>query len=102
MQAKGFSIQERNYRQKCGEIDIICRDGATYVFVEVKTRKDVRFGHPIEAVTGRKQRQIIQTALDYLNRNGLLEATVRFDVMGVICNRPEPDITHVIGAFEVP
>lgn len=101
LRAKGFSIEARNYRQKVGEIDIICRDGETYVFVEVKTRNNLAFGHPLEAVTFRKQRQITQAALDYLSRNRLLEERVRFDVVGVICNGPEPEITYVAGAFEM-
>lgn len=97
---KGYRIVTRNYRQKSGEIDIICMDGYTYVFVEVKTRKTVQFGHPIEAVTRHKQHQISLTALNYLSRNNLLDEPVRFDVIGVIWARTGPEITHINGAFE--
>lgn len=100
--SKGFRLVERNYRQKSGEIDIICKDDDTYVFVEVKTRQDRRFGHPTEAVTKRKQLQISRTALIYLSINDLLDEPVRFDVIGVICDRPAPDIIHIVGAFEAP
>lgn len=100
LRSKGFQIEARNYRQKSGEIDIICRDGDTLVFVEVKTRKDSEFGHPTESVTSRKQQQISRTALLYLSTNNLHDEAVRFDVIGVICSQASPDITHIVGAFE--
>lgn len=102
LESKGFSIIARNYRQKSGEIDIICKDGDTHVFVEVKTRKDHGFGHPTEAVTSRKQMQIYRTALMYLSSNDLFEEPVRFDVIGVLLDQSAPDITHIINAFESP
>ncbi|MFC1832755.1 YraN family protein [Thermodesulfobacteriota bacterium] len=102
LRSKGFRIEARNYRQKTGEIDIICKDDDTYVFVEVKTRKNTGFGHPTEAVDSRKQGQICRTALFYLSSNNLLDKPVRFDVIGVICDQEIPDITHITGAFEVP
>ncbi len=97
---KGYRIVTRNYRLKSGEIDIICTDGCTHVFVEVKTRKPSPFGLPIEAVNKRKQHQISCTALAYLSRNRLLDEPARFDVMGIIAHPSGPEITHVIGAFE--
>ena len=101
LRSKGFQIEARNFRQKSGEIDIICRDGDTLVFVEVKTRKDSEFGHPTESVTSRKQQQISRTALLYLSINSLHDEPVRFDVIGVICSQAaSPDITHIEGAFE--
>ncbi len=102
LRSKGFRIEARNYRQKTGEIDIICKDDDTYVFVEVKTRKHTGFGHPTEAVDSRKQRQIYRTALLYLSSNNLLDKPVRFDVIGVLCDQAIPNITHITGAFEVP
>lgn len=102
LRSKGFHILARNYRRKSGEIDIICKDDDTYVFVEVKTRKDTGFGHPTEAVNSRKQLQICRTALHYLSSNNLLNQSVRFDVIGVIYDQAAPDITHIVGAFEVP
>jgi len=101
LQAEGYHIEARNYRQKTGEIDIICRDGDTYVFVEVKTRQHGRFGHPTEAVTWRKQMQISRTATLYLQRRGQLDAPARFDVVGIILAEHGPEISHVIDAFEL-
>lgn len=100
LQAQGLRVKARNYRQKIGEIDIICMDGDTYVFVEVKTRKNHGFGHPLEAVTSRKQRQICRAALFYLSAHDLQDVPVRFDVVGVTLTEPAPQITHVIAAFD--
>ena len=100
LQNCGYRIITRNYRRKSGEIDIICLDGDTYVFIEVKTRKTRRYGHPLEAVTRPKQRQISFTALDYLTRHGLLDSPVRFDVIALMNNETEVELTHIKDAFE--
>ena len=98
--AAGYRIVERNYREKCGEIDIIARDGPTLVFIEVKARRNRRYGDPVEAVTFHKQRQISTTALLYLSRHGLLEAPARFDVVGVdLPDAARPQIAHLKDAF---
>jgi putative endonuclease len=98
--ARGFKIITRNYRQKSGEIDIICEDRDSIIFVEVKTRRTAHFGSPLEAVNRRKQQQISVTALDYLSRHGLLDRSARFDVVGVVIGADGPEITHIANAFE--
>lgn len=79
-----YKILEKNYRCKCGEIDIIAKDGEYIVFIEVKTRRDTRFGMPSEAVHYHKRRKIIQTAQQYLTWQNAYHANVRFDVVEVI------------------
>ena len=101
LRAKGYGIEVRNYRQKTGEIDIICKDGDTIVFVEVKARQHRGFGHPAEAVNRRKQMQISRTALLYLSSQELHNVPVRFDVIGVIFTETVPEISHITDAFEV-
>src|SRR4051812_4798978 len=59
---RGYAILARRYRTRFGEIDIIARDGATVVFIEVKTRDGDRFGAGAETVTGREQRRDANTA----------------------------------------
>ena len=97
----GYRILAHQHRNKIGEIDIIARDAETIVFVEVKTRKSNRAGMPVEAVTLKKQQQIIRTALAYLKRNRLLDQRIRFDVIGIIWadNANQPEITHYHNAF---
>jgi putative endonuclease len=84
LQRRGYAILARRYRTRVGELDIIARDGATIVFVEVKARTDERCGHPAEAVTLRKQRKIAAMATDYLTRQRLHDAPCRFDVVAVL------------------
>jgi putative endonuclease len=80
----GYAILARRYRTRIGEIDIVCRDGPSLVFVEVKARRSNRFGTPAEAVTARKQRRIITMAQVFLSRQRLEGCRCRFDVVSVL------------------
>ena len=97
----GFKVLARNYRQKTGEIDIIGRDGKWLVFIEVKTRKSLRFGKPYEAVTHKKQAQINRVALEYITRNTFHDQPMRFDVISIILqDGRNADIEHLKNCFE--
>ena len=61
LENNGYTILTQNYRRKFGEIDIIAREGDSLVFIEVKTRTGVSHGHPLDAVTFKKQKQINYT-----------------------------------------
>ncbi|OKY74459.1 MAG: YraN family protein [Desulfobulbaceae bacterium DB1] len=100
LRRQGYTIIEHNFRTRNGEIDIIAREGATLVFVEVKTRSDARFGSPFEAVTTRKCKTISRVALEYLLAHGGLDQPCRFDVVSV---RPgeNPEVEIVRNAFEI-
>ena len=84
LQRRGYAVLARRYRTRVGEIDIVARDGATLVFVEVKARSDARCGHPAESVTGRKQRRIASMAQDFVARHRLYGAPCRFDVVAIL------------------
>jgi putative endonuclease len=98
----GYKIVARGLRLRGGELDLIAADGRTVVFIEVKTRRTQRFGHPAEAVDFRKQWKLTRAALIFLKRHGLLEHRCRFDVVAV--NWPHgvkrPKIQHIQNAFE--
>lgn len=95
LQSAGYTVIERNYRSRFGEIDLIARDGEYTVFIEVKRRTNTRYGLPREAVTAAKQRKIIMTAREYAARRGLLDRPLRFDVVEVL-----PGTVNIIkGAF---
>ena len=97
-----FSIIEQNFRCKCGEVDIIARDGRSFVFVEVKTRRTLSFGPPQLAVTPFKQRQISKAALTWLAKNRLQEANARFDVIAIMLrDHRAPEIDHIRNAFDL-
>ncbi len=85
LQAAGYLILERNYRDRLGEIDIVAKDGRYLVFVEVKYRANSEKGDPAEAVHGRKQRRIRNGARGYLFCHGLGEdVACRFDVVAIL------------------
>ncbi len=81
---QGFHIIERNYRFHRIEIDIIARHQQTLCFVEVKTRFSSAKGHPAEAVTPQKQREIIKAARAYLALSGNIDIDCRFDVVAIL------------------
>ena len=81
--ANGYHIRETNYRAgAAGEIDIIAQDGETIVFIEVKARRGSRNGTATEAVTPRKQQQLITLAEAYAAQNDL-DAALRIDVIAI-------------------
>lgn len=88
LRQRGYGILCRRYRTRQGEIDIVAEDGATLVFVEVKTRADSSFGGAAAAVGPRKQRQVARMAADFLARNRVGDRPCRFDVVAVDL-RPE-------------
>jgi putative endonuclease len=96
----GFKIIARNYRHIFGEIDIVAIKDNTYIFIEVKTRRSARYGHPAEAVTFRKKRQISKAALEYVTRHQLTEYPMRFDVVSIIKKPEGTEISHLESAFE--
>ncbi len=101
LQKKGFSIIERNYRCKYGEVDIIAESrDHTIIFVEVKARKNL-LENAFSSVTTAKQRKILKTATLYLQSHPeVADNLIRFDVVGII---PEKNncfrIEHLEDAF---
>ena len=84
LRRQGFKILYRNFRGRTGgEIDIVCRDRDTLVFVEVKTRASNEHGAPQEAVTRGKQRQLSRLANAYVSMHRLADVPCRFDVVEV-------------------
>lgn len=97
-----YNVVQRNFRCKCGEIDIIAKDGKTIVFVEVKTRRTVTFGVPQLAVTLFKQRQISKAALTWLAQEKMQDASARFDVIAILQrDHTVPEIDHIKDAFDL-
>ncbi|MDO5410488.1 MAG: YraN family protein [Lachnospiraceae bacterium] len=92
----GYRVIEHNYYCHLGEIDLIARDGAYLVFLEVKYRAGSSFGSAAEAVTVWKQRRICQCAAVYMKQHGILfDHPVRFDVLAVDGNQ----VTLIKNAF---
>ncbi len=95
----GYRVIDRNYRTRRGEIDIVCERGGCVVFVEVKTRRNLAFGQPQEAVDARKRRKMLQIATSYLAQKSLGgKRDCRFDVITILEENPRV-ITHFEDAF---
>lgn len=65
---RGLTIVERNWRRRCGELDLVARDGDTLVFVEVRLRRGGDFGGAAASITAAKQARIVAAAGLYLAR----------------------------------
>jgi putative endonuclease len=85
-QAAGYEVLDRNWRVRDGELDLVVALAGTIVFCEVKTRRSVRFGLPVEAVTARKQQRLRLLATRWLDGRGdtVRRRALRFDVASVV------------------
>jgi putative endonuclease len=99
LETLGYSIIDRNYRTRSGEIDIVANDAGTVVFVEVKTKTNGDFGDPVEEVTTQKQRQIVSMGEYYATYCCPPNTPCRFDVVTVDFSMRPPNITVYKDAF---
>ena len=94
----GMEVVARNWRCRSGELDIVARDGPVLVFCEVKTRRSVGFGHPLEAITSVKQARLRRLAGQFLHETGTAAAAVRIDAVGIVWHGDDRlDIVHLRG-----
>ena len=70
LEAHGLSLLARNVRCRGGELDLVCRDGATLVFVEVRLRRNEDYGGAAASITARKQQRVVLAARHYLATHG--------------------------------
>ena len=80
LEAEGLKILERNYRCRCGEIDLVAANGATLEFVEVRARGSEAFGGAAGSITAAKRRRVVAAARHYLMRHRS-PGPCRFDVV---------------------
>lgn len=101
---EGMKILHRNFRApKGGELDLVCREGDTLVFAEVKTRTSLRFGRPVEAVDKKKQMLIVRGAMEWLRLLDYPDLLFRFDVVEVLLRDGEvAQINLIRNAFNLP
>ena len=100
LEARGFILVTRNFRCRAGELDLIMRDGDQLVFVEVRSRRDSRFGTPAESVTRTKQQRLLRAAAVYLQRQRL-DLPCRFDVLAILHAESEPQMEWIRDAFQL-
>jgi putative endonuclease len=99
LSANGFVVLERNWRCKLGEIDIVAREGSTLVICEVKTRRGLNYGSPLESITYRKLTTLRKLAGHWLRSHELRPAAIRIDIIAILFDQnTPPSIDHVRGA----
>jgi putative endonuclease len=101
LEKRGYVIVHRRFRTRCGELDIVARDGGVLVFVEVKARSGGSFGTPFEAVTWKKRQRLSQMAAAYLCHSGLAGVPCRFDVVSVLEQSGTRAVDVLKGAFDM-
>lgn len=99
---RGWVILHRNYRIGHREIDLVARCGGVVAFVEVKTRGGTGYGHPLEAITRKKRREIQQVATAWIETHGLPGDVYRFDAVAILLPAGgAPVIEHVEDAWRI-
>lgn len=103
LRKRGYKVLYRNFRGRTGgELDIVCRDDDTLVFVEVKTRSREDFGRPFEAVRRDQQKRISRGALAWLRMLDNPDILFRFDVVEVMMREgEEPHLELIRNAFSL-
>lgn len=100
LEAKGLYLIAENYRCRSGELDLVMREGAQIVFIEVRYRRSPRPVTPAETINRRKRRRIASAASHFLQRNAkYIDNPIRLDVVGVSGPLDKPDIDWIKNAF---
>lgn len=100
LKQKGYQILERNFQTREGEIDIIAKDKEEYVFVEVKTRRNKKYGQPLDAIDKRKINHLKMVIRYYLYIHQLENQFIRIDVIEVKYLKNQIHIKHIKKAIE--
>lgn len=97
---RGLRLIDRNCRSPYGEIDLIMNDNETLVFIEVRYRKDTRYGLAQETIGPGKQQRVIRSAQWYLQQNSKLSDRVcRFDIIAITGDDKNRSISWIPNAF---
>ena len=98
LEEQGYTVLQRNWRCAAGELDLIATHGRTTVFVEVKTRSSIAYGHPFEAITAVKAARLRRLAAEWCRTNGRMPGPTRIDAIAVLdAWGPDPSIEHLAG-----
>ncbi|MBW3553854.1 MAG: YraN family protein [Gemmatimonadetes bacterium] len=97
----GWTILDRNWRFGHKEIDLIAERDGTVAFIEVKARSGRGFGHPLDAVTARKRRELEIAARVWIDRHGRPGQSYRFDAVWVLRERGGLSVRHVEDAWRL-
>lgn len=98
---RGWRILDRRFRSGHRDLDLVAEREGVVAFVEVKARRGKSFGHPVEAVNWRKQRELARSAAVWVARFGSDKQLFRFDVVGVLMDGSGARVQHVENAFSL-
>ena len=97
---EGYEIVDRGWRCARGEIDLIVRRGGCTAFVEVKTRRSLRYGHPLEAITPAKFSRLRVLAGEWCRSTGHGAGNIRIDGIGIVGDGQRIDsLDHRVGVI---
>lgn len=99
LELQGLKFVAANQTFKCGELDLVMQDGATWVFVEVRQRKNATFGSALESINYAKQQKWLKAANLWLaaRQQSLDTANCRFDVVAFEGNQPPVWVKNFLG-----
>ena len=95
LKRKGYKIIERNFFCKQGEIDIVAKKEEEYIFCEVKTRRNFKYGEPRDSVNYIKKKHMWDATKYYVYKNNLYNKNIRFDVIEVYIYNRGNYINHI-------
>lgn len=100
LRSHGHTLLARRWRTRTGELDLVTRDGADLVAVEVKTRRGIGYGHPLEAVNEQKLHRLHRLLTEYAATQARWPVKRRVDVVSVLMHSapgraPELTIEHL-------
>jgi putative endonuclease len=98
LRANGYEILARNWRWQRYEIDLITKKEETLVFVEVKTRRNEKFGYPEEFLSAAQEERIYLAAEAYCDEHAWRGA-IRFDIIAILQNAFPNHLDHLVDAF---
>ncbi len=100
LRQKGFKVLASNWVSGKLEIDLVCQDQDTVVFVEVKTRGRGSMALPGHGLTHAKQKNLVKAASLYLSQNNLWESPCRFDLVAIVDDNGTLNAEHIEDAFD--
>ncbi|MEH6416339.1 YraN family protein [Pseudomonas sp. CGJS7] len=97
---RGLRAVAANAHYRFGELDLVMLDGATVAFVEVRYRRDDRFGGGAASVDARKRRKLVMAAQAFLLAHPVYaDSPCRFDVIEADGDPARPDLNWLRDAF---
>lgn len=102
LEERGWRVLARNWRDGPRELDLVIARDDVVAFVEVKARRDRAYGHPLEAITRRKRREVQTAARAWLREHPRPGRVLRFDAVAIVDERGcRPVVEHVPDAWRV-